>query len=161
MRRLGQLASQLQSLGGAAQRSLLMQQTAPSLSHLYSAAAFSTSSSPDVVIVGAGHNGLVAAALLARQGLQVHVVEQKDVIGGACRTGAPAIIRTYDEVSAPVITCAHGEASIKTVSEVYELAAEYPFSKVPGLGSSTGAYLLGLFPPELLQVGSGVSMLLS
>lgn len=30
--------------------------------------------------------------------------------------------------------------------------AEYPFRNAPGLGSSTGAYLLGLMPPELLQV---------
>ena len=33
--------------------------------------AFSTSSTPDVLVLGAGHNGLVAATLLARQGLQV------------------------------------------------------------------------------------------
>lgn len=26
---------------------------------------------------------------------------------------------------------------------------EYPFLKVPGLGQSTGAYLLGVMPPEL------------
>ncbi len=89
MRRLGRLASQLHHCGGARQVPL-GQQAGPSLNHLHGAAGFSTSSSPDVVIVGAGHNGLVAAALLARQGLQVHVVEQKDMIGGACRTGAPA-----------------------------------------------------------------------
>lgn len=29
---------------------------------------------------------------------------------------------------------------------------EYPFPKVPGLGHSTGAYLLGVMPPELIQV---------
>ena len=34
-------------------------------------AAFSTSSKPDVLVLGGGHNGLVAATLLARQGLQV------------------------------------------------------------------------------------------
>jgi phytoene dehydrogenase-like protein len=28
---------------------------------------------------------------------------------------------------------------------------EYPFGKVPGLGQSTGSYLLGLMPPELLR----------
>ena len=49
--------------------------------------AHATAGSPDVVIVGAGHNGLVAAALLAKQGMRVHVVEAKDVVGGACRTG--------------------------------------------------------------------------
>lgn len=32
---------------------------------------FASSSNPDVVIVGAGHNGLVASILLARQGLNV------------------------------------------------------------------------------------------
>ena len=68
---------------------------------------------PDAIVVGAGHNGLVAAAVLARAGLSVTVVEGADVIGGACRT-------------------------------------EYPFVKAPGLGASTGAYLLGLMPPELL-----------
>ena len=68
----------------------------------------------DVVIIGAGHNGLVAAVLLARRGLRVHVLEDKGVIGGAVRT-------------------------------------ERPFKKAPDLGISTGAYLLGLMPPELLR----------
>lgn len=43
----------------------------------------------DVVIVGSGHNGLVCATLLARRGLEVLVLEQKDVIGGATRTDYP------------------------------------------------------------------------
>ena len=49
--------------------------------------ALKSAGSPDVVIVGAGHNGLVAATLLAKQGMRVYVVEAKDVVGGACRTG--------------------------------------------------------------------------
>jgi hypothetical protein len=44
---------------------------------------------PDVVVVGAGHNGLVAATMLARAGLSVQVLERADVIGGACRTEHP------------------------------------------------------------------------
>jgi phytoene dehydrogenase-like protein len=40
----------------------------------------------DVAIVGAGHNGLVAAAYLARAGLEVEVFERRDVVGGACVT---------------------------------------------------------------------------
>ncbi len=40
----------------------------------------------DVVIVGAGHNGLVAACYLAREGLDVEVVEPREVVGGAVST---------------------------------------------------------------------------
>src|SRR6187401_2924866 len=68
----------------------------------------------DVIVVGAGHNGLVAALCAARAGLRTLVVERATVIGGATRT-------------------------------------EYPFARAPELPHSTGAYLLGLMPPELLQ----------
>jgi phytoene dehydrogenase-like protein len=43
----------------------------------------------DVIVVGAGHNGLVAATLLARSGLTVLVVERDHAIGGAARTERP------------------------------------------------------------------------
>jgi phytoene dehydrogenase-like protein len=66
----------------------------------------------DVVVVGAGHNGLVAATILAQAGLSVAVVEAKSTIGGAAKT-------------------------------------ERPFPQVPELSQSTGAYLLGLMPPEI------------
>jgi phytoene dehydrogenase-like protein len=67
----------------------------------------------DVVIIGAGHNGLVAAIMLARHGLRVTMLEEKATIGGAATT-------------------------------------EYPFAKAPRLGTSSGAYLFGLMPPELM-----------
>jgi phytoene dehydrogenase-like protein len=44
------------------------------------------SSSHDVVIVGAGHNGLTCAAYLAKAGLKVKVVERRHVVGGAAVT---------------------------------------------------------------------------
>ena len=68
----------------------------------------------DAVIIGSGHNGLVAAVLLARAGLSVAVLEAAGTLGGATRT-------------------------------------EHPFGRVPGLRHSTGSYLLGLVPPELLR----------
>lgn len=40
----------------------------------------------DAIIVGAGHNGLVTAAYLARAGLRVLVLERRHVVGGACVT---------------------------------------------------------------------------
>jgi len=42
--------------------------------------------STDVVIVGAGHNGLVTAAYLAKAGRRVLVLEARDRIGGAAVT---------------------------------------------------------------------------
>ncbi|HZP90546.1 MAG TPA: NAD(P)/FAD-dependent oxidoreductase, partial [Actinomycetota bacterium] len=43
----------------------------------------------DVVIVGGGHNGLACAAYLARAGLDVLVLERRDILGGAAATEEP------------------------------------------------------------------------
>src|SRR6187402_1149929 len=40
----------------------------------------------DVLIIGAGHNGLTCAAYLAMAGLRVKVVERRKVVGGAAVT---------------------------------------------------------------------------
>lgn len=44
----------------------------------------------DVIVIGGGHNGLVAATLLARAGRKVVVLERSDRAGGCARTGAIA-----------------------------------------------------------------------
>ncbi len=48
----------------------------------------------DVVILGAGHNGLVAAAYLARAGLRVLLLEKNNYIGGA--TTSQRVFPDYD-----------------------------------------------------------------
>ena len=48
----------------------------------------------DVVILGAGHNGLVAAAYLARAGLSVLMLEKNDYLGGA--TTSQKLFPDYD-----------------------------------------------------------------
>src|SRR5438128_9456848 len=48
----------------------------------------------DVVILGAGHNGLVAASYLARAGLSVLLLEKNDYIGGA--TTSQKLFPDYD-----------------------------------------------------------------
>src|SRR3954468_22011946 len=40
----------------------------------------------EAIVVGGGHNGLTAAAYLARAGVSVCVLERRDVLGGACVT---------------------------------------------------------------------------
>ena len=40
----------------------------------------------DVIIIGGGHNGLVTAGYLAEAGLDVLLLERRDLLGGACVT---------------------------------------------------------------------------
>jgi phytoene dehydrogenase-like protein len=65
----------------------------------------------DCLVIGGGHNGLVAAAYLARAGKRVCVLERRHVLGGAC-----------------------------TTEELW-----------PGYKVSTAAYVISLFPPQILR----------
>src|SRR5437899_12182802 len=40
----------------------------------------------DISIIGAGHNGLVTAAYLAKAGMKVLGLERRELVGGACVT---------------------------------------------------------------------------
>jgi phytoene dehydrogenase-like protein len=40
----------------------------------------------DALVVGAGHNGLTAAAYLSRAGLKTLILERRDIVGGCCVT---------------------------------------------------------------------------
>ena len=40
----------------------------------------------DAIVVGAGHNGLTAAAYLARAGLRTLALERREIVGGCCVT---------------------------------------------------------------------------
>jgi phytoene dehydrogenase-like protein len=45
-----------------------------------------TRASYDAIVIGAGHNGLTAAAYLARAGLSTVVLERREIVGGCCVT---------------------------------------------------------------------------
>ncbi len=45
-----------------------------------------TQSQYDAIVIGGGHNGLITASYLAKDGLAVLVLERLDKIGGACST---------------------------------------------------------------------------
>jgi len=45
-----------------------------------------TANTHDIIVIGGGHNGLTCAAYLARAGLNVLVLERREIVGGACIT---------------------------------------------------------------------------
>ena len=63
-------------------------------------------SSPDVLVIGAGAIGICSAYYLAEQGLQVTVVEQKEVASGCSGANAGLIVPSYSiPLAAPGVLC--------------------------------------------------------
>src|SRR4051795_468135 len=56
----------------------------------------------DAVVIGGGHNGLTAAAYLARAGQSVLVLERREQLGGAC-----TLERSFEDASFVVSPCAY------------------------------------------------------
>ncbi len=67
----------------------------------------------DVVVVGAGHNGLVCAAYLARAGLSVQLIEARDQVGGCAST--------VDALGARVNICNCDHVMIRTTGIIEDL----------------------------------------
>lgn len=85
-------------------------------------------SSPDVVVVGSGPNGLAAAATLARAGLGVQVFERSEQAGGGTRTAELTLPGYHHDIC----------------SAVHPLAVASPFFRAFGL-----AERLELLTPEV------------
>jgi phytoene dehydrogenase-like protein len=64
----------------------------------------------DVLVIGAGHNGLIAAAYLAKAGKRVTVLERSEQVGGILRGGdlapgftAPGLVPTVGRLRASIV----------------------------------------------------------
>ena len=96
----------------------------------------------DVVILGAGHNGLVAAAYLARAGLSVLLLEKNDYIGGA--TASQKVFPDYDAWISryAYLVSLFPEKIIKDLSLNLELRRRATASYTPYLRNGTHGGLL-------------------
>ncbi|MBF6063152.1 NAD(P)/FAD-dependent oxidoreductase [Nocardia terpenica] len=73
----------------------------------------------DAVVVGSGPNGLAAAVILARAGLEVEVHEAADTVGGGCRTAELTLPGYHHDVCAG----AHPMALASPFFRAFDLAA--------------------------------------
>src|ERR1051325_2506823 len=114
----------------------------------------------DVVILGAGHNGLVAASYLGRAGLSVLVLEKNDYIGGA--TTSQRLFPDYDVGifgaghHAPVAASYLGRAGLSVLvleKNDYIGGATTSQRLFPDYDArlSRYSYLVSLFPDKIIR----------
>jgi phytoene dehydrogenase-like protein len=86
----------------------------------------------DAIVIGAGHNGLVAACYLARAGMRVLILERRNVVGGACVT--EETFPGFKVSTAAYVNSLFHEAivrDLKLASYGYEVLARDPSSFTP------------------------------
>ena len=74
--------------------------------------------SPDAIVVGGGHNGLVAACYLGRAGLDVLVLEARRSVGGCAST-----VEAAPGVRVNICSCDHSMIRGSGIVEELDLAA--------------------------------------
>lgn len=119
----------------------------------------------------------VAATLLAKQGLEVHVLEEKGIVGGACRTEypfpkAPGLPQSTGAADCsgwweghpthssgrhrqqwlPVVASQPAPTCSLALRPALQPTRTTSLPACPVLPPAAGAYLLGVMPPELLQL---------
>jgi phytoene dehydrogenase-like protein len=91
----------------------------------------------DIVIIGGGHNGLVAACYLAKAGLKTLVLERREIVGGSavteeihpgfrCSTLAHCTAPFLAQVAKDLNLASHGFETVSPVARVLALALDGP-----------------------------------
>ena len=98
----------------------------------------------DVIIVGGGHNGLIAAAYLAKQGLDVLVLERRHVLGGAAVTEELMPGFKFSRVRRP-------EAGRRLSRAVTHFCCCHCVCVCVYVSLCQGSYLAGLLRPQIIE----------